>query len=160
MHLRYPALFSIAIAALLVSCTNVPSATAPVGTGAGSGPTATAISDGPERALQNGMTADEVKHIMGEPAEIKPMESPTGKAEVWVYHRTVIVHVEQVQVGSQVIKDSTSSGTDNVVHTSTLAEIPIYKQAIHKDLETISLLMFDGKFLSQKWTVEKRLEYQ
>jgi hypothetical protein len=159
MHLRYPAFFSIAIAALLVSCTNVPSPTAPVGTGAGSGPVATAVSDGPERALQNGMTADEVKHIMGEPAEIKPMESPTGKAEVWVYHRTVFGNVEQVQVGSQVIKDSTS-GSDGMVHTGTLAEVPIYKQAVHKDLETISLLMFDGKFISQKWTVERRLDYQ
>ena len=159
MHLRYPAFSSIAIAALLVSCTNVPSPTAPVGTGAGSGPTATAISDGPERALQNGMTAEEVKHIMGEPAEIKPMESPTGKAEVWVYHRTVFGRVEQVQVGSEVIKDSTS-GSDGMVHTGTLAEVPIYKQAVHKDLETISLLMFDGKFISQKLTVEKRLEYQ
>jgi hypothetical protein len=159
MHLRYPAFFSIAIAALLVSCTNVPSPTAPVGTGAGSGPTATAISDGPERALQNGMTADEVKHIMGEPAEIKPMESPTGKAEVWVYHRTVFGHVEQIQIGSEAIKDSTS-GSDGMVHTGTLAEVPIYKQAVHKDLETISLLMFDGKFISQKLTVEKRLEYQ
>jgi hypothetical protein len=159
MHLRYPAFSSIAIAALLVSCTNVPSPTAPVGTGAGSGPTATAISDGPERALQNGMTADEVKHIMGEPAEIKPMESPTGKAEVWVYHRTVFGRVEQVQVGSEVIKDSTS-GSDGMVHTGTIAEVPIYKQAVHKDLETISLLMFDGKFISQKLTVEKRLEYQ
>ena len=142
-----------------MSCTNVPSPTAPVGTGAGSGPTATAISDGPERALQNGMTAEEVKHIMGEPAEIKPMESPTGKAEVWVYHRTVFVHVEQVQIGAEVIKDSTS-GSDGMVHTGTLAEVPIYKQAVHKDLETISLLMFDGKFISQKLTVEKRLEYQ
>jgi outer membrane protein assembly factor BamE (lipoprotein component of BamABCDE complex) len=159
MHLRYPAFFSIAIAALLVGCTNVPSSTAPVGASAGSSPTATAVSNGPERALQKGMTAEEVKHIMGEPAEIKPMESPTGKAEVWVYHRTVFGHVEQVQVGSQVLKDSTS-GSDGNVHTMTLAEVPIYKQAVHKDLETISLLMFDGRFISQKRTVEKRLEYQ
>jgi hypothetical protein len=69
MHLRYSVFVSAAIGALLVSCTNVSSSTAP----GGSGPTTTAISDGPERALQNGMTAEEVKQIMGEPAEIKPM---------------------------------------------------------------------------------------
>jgi hypothetical protein len=105
------------------------------------------------------MTAEEVKHIMGTPAEIKPMESPTGKAEVWIYRRTMPGRVEQIQVGSQVIKDS-SSGSDGMVHTATIAEVPIYKQAVYTDLVTVSLLMFDDRFISQKRTVEKRRDYQ
>lgn len=157
MHLRYSAFVSTAIVALLVSCTNVPSSTAPVGAGSGH-PTA-AISDGPERALQNGMTAEEVKHIMGEPAEIKPMDSPTGKAEVWAYHRTINGLVEQIQIGSKPITVS-SVGGDGLAHLQVVAEEPIYKQAVHTDEETISLLMFDGRFISQKRTVEKRLNYQ
>jgi hypothetical protein len=157
MHLRYSAFASTAIIALLVSCTNVPSSTPPVG--AGSGPPTTAIGDGPERALQNGMTAEEVKHIMGTPAEIKPMESPTGKAEVWIYRRTMLGRVEQIQVGSKPITVS-SVGGDGLAHLQTVAEEPIYKQAVHTDEETISLLMFDGRFISQKRTVEKRLNYQ
>ncbi len=157
MHLRYRAFIPAVLAAFLVSCANTPTPSQPDTTAAA--PTATAVGEGPEHALQKGMTAEAVKQIMGNPAEIKLMVTTTGKAEVWVYHRTVFGHVEQVQVGSQVIKDSTS-GSDGVVHTATLAEVPIYKQAVHKDLETISLLMFDGKFISQKRTVEKQLEYQ
>jgi hypothetical protein len=157
MHLRYPAVIPAVLAAFLVSCSSTPTPSAPDNTA--SSPTVAAVGDGPEHTLQKGMTAEAVKRIMGEPAEIKLMSTTTGKAEVWVYHRTVFGHVEQVQVGSQVIKDSTS-GSDGVVHTATLAEVPIYKQAVHKDLETISLLMFDGKFISQKRTVEKQLEYQ
>jgi outer membrane protein assembly factor BamE (lipoprotein component of BamABCDE complex) len=157
MHLCHRAYLPAVLAAFLVSCTNTPTSSQPDTTAAA--PTATVVGEGPEHALQKGMTADAVKQIMGNPAEIKLMPTTTGKAEVWVYHRTVFGHVEQVQVGSQVIKDSTS-GSDGVVHTATLAEVPIYKQAVHKDLETISLLMFDGKFISQKRTVEKQLEYQ
>ena len=157
MHLCHRAYLPAVLAAFLVSCANTPTSSQPDTTAAA--PTATAVSEGPEHALQKGMTAEAVKQIMGNPAEIKLMVTTTGKAEVWVYHRTVFGHVEQVQVGSQVIKDSTS-GSDGVVHTATLAEVPIYKQAVHKDLETISLLMFDGKFISQKRTVEKQLEYQ
>jgi hypothetical protein len=159
MHLRYPAYISAAIAALLVSCTNVPSSPAPAGAGTGSGAAVTAVGDGAEQALKQGMTAEEVRHIMGEPLEVKPMVPPTEKAEVWVYRRTINGPVEQVLVGAKPITYSTI-GADGVAHQQTVAEEPIYRQAIHKDEVTISLLMFDGKYISQKQTVEKRVQYQ
>lgn len=40
-------------------------------------------------ALEKGMTAEEVQRIIGKPAEIKPMESPEGKAETWTYRRVL-----------------------------------------------------------------------
>ena len=157
MHLRSSTFVSIGILALLVSCSNVPSTNAPGGAGPAH-PTA-AIGDGPERALQNGMTAEEVTQIMGEPAGVKPMASPTGKAEVWTYRRVIDGPVEQIQVGSKPIT-YTAIGGDGNAYQMVAADEPIYKQAIHKDLETISLLIFDGRFLSLKRTVEKRMDYQ
>jgi hypothetical protein len=158
MHFRYPAYFSAAIAALLVSCTNVPSSPAPAGAGTGAGAAVTAVRDGPEQALKQGMTAEEVRHIMGEPLEINPTVPPTEKAEVWVYRRTINGPVEQVLIGTKPITYSAIGG-DGLARQQTVAEEPVYKQAIHFDVQTVSLLMFDGKYLSQKQKVEKRVQY-
>jgi outer membrane protein assembly factor BamE (lipoprotein component of BamABCDE complex) len=78
----------LALIAVLAGCVNPPSSPAPAN--AGAGPTAAAADDHPERALKKGMTADQVRQIMGAPVEIKPKPAPTGTAEVWVYRRTVL----------------------------------------------------------------------
>lgn len=147
------------LAALLVGCANLPSSTASADTRAGPGASAAEFKGGPEQTLKQGMTAEQVRQIMGEPAEIDPMVPPTDKAEVWVYRRTVNGPVEQVLVGSKPITYS-SVGSDGLAHQETVAEEPVYKQAFHFDVQTISLLMFDGKYLSQKQRVDKRVQYQ
>lgn len=159
MHLRHLSIFPAIIAALLVGCTDVPSSPASAGAKAGAAATQAATEDGPERTLQNGMTAEQVRHIMGDPLEINPMVPPTEKFEVWVYRRTVSGPVEQVMVGSKPITYSTV-GSDGIARQETVAEEPVYKQAVHTAVETISLLMFDGKYLSQKKKVEERVQYQ
>jgi hypothetical protein len=116
------------------------------------------LGNGPEQALQKGMTAEAVKRIMGEPAEIKPMQSPTGTAETWVYHCTVQGPVEQIQVGTRTdsIVAKGSDGQDHVVQT---VEEPVFKQQFHFIEETVRLLMFDGRLIEQHRAVQKRTEY-
>lgn len=123
------------------------------------GSTVAAVADGPEHTLQKGMTAEAVKRIMGEPAEIKPMQSPTGKAEVWVYHRTSSVPVRQVQVGTRFTNETMIAG-DGQTHVAQRVEAPVFALEIQIVDETISLLLFDGKLVEHKESAQKRLEYK
>jgi hypothetical protein len=163
MHLRYRAVIPAVLAAFLVSCANTPTPSAPSNTAAA--PTVAAVGDGPEHTLQKGMTAEAVKHIMGEPAEIKLMATTTGRAEVWVYRRTSSTPVQQVQVGTRVTNATTpasgsATGNNQSNMGAQMVEEPVFAQQIEVVDETISLLMFDGKLLEQKATAQKRLEYK
>lgn len=157
MHLRYPAYIPAALAAFLVSCSNTPAPSMPDAPTAA--PTATAVGEGPEHALQKGMTADAVKQIMGNPAEIKLMATATGKAEVWVYRRTSSTPVRQVQVGTRVTTTPVTGDHQGNMPAMSVDE-PVYAQQIEVVDETISLLMFDDKLIEQKASAQKRLEYK
>jgi outer membrane protein assembly factor BamE (lipoprotein component of BamABCDE complex) len=157
MHSCRRALAPLALIAVLAGCVNPPSSPAPAN--AGSGPAAAAAGDHPERTLKKGMTADQVRQIMGAPAEIKPKPAPTGKAEVWVYRRTVLGPPQQVQVGVQPIT-VTVQDPDGVTRQKTLREDPIYRQAHDKITETILLLMFDNQLVEQGVTSQKQQEFE
>jgi hypothetical protein len=152
-----PALIPVALLAFLAGCSSMPPPSPAKDAGAGS--TVAAVGSGPERALQKGMTAEAVKRIMGEPVEIKPMPSPDGKAEVWVFHRMSSVPVQQVQVGTR-STDITTIGGDGQAHVAQSIAEPVFAQQIEIVDETISLLMFNGKYVEQKQSVQKRLEYK
>jgi hypothetical protein len=162
MHLRYPAVIPAALAAFLVSCSSAPTPSAPAN--AASSPTVAAVGDGPEHTLQKGMTAEAVKRIMGEPAEIKLMSTTTGQAEVWVYHRMSSSPIRQVQVGTRITQGIPSSGAATGNTQSNMApqmvEEPVFAQQIDVIDETISLLMFNGKLIEQKVSAQKRQEYK
>ena len=157
MYRFHPAFIPAALFALLAGCSSLPPPSPAKDAGAGS--TVTAVSSGPERTLQKGMTAEAVKRIMGEPAEITPMPSPTGKAEIWVYRRTSSIPIQQVPVGTR-STDITTVGGDGQAHLAQRIEEPVFALQIQIVDETISLLMFDGKFIEQKESVQKRMEYK
>jgi hypothetical protein len=90
---------------------------------------------------------------MGKPAAIKPMESPTGVAQIWVYHRQTQGSVRQVQVGMKYIP---IAGDDQLL--STVAE-PVFRQQTEMIDETISLLMFNKHFVMAKKSVSKHTEF-
>jgi outer membrane protein assembly factor BamE (lipoprotein component of BamABCDE complex) len=157
MHYCRRALAPLALIALLAGCANAPSSSAPAG--AGAGPTAAAADDHPERGLKKGMTAAQVRQIMGAPAEINPRPSPTGKAEAWVYHRTFIGPPQQLQVGTKPISVMVQDA-DGVYRSHVIQEEPIYRQAHDKTTETIHLLMFDGQLVEQATTAQKQQEFE
>lgn len=157
MYRFHPALIPAALFAFLAGCSSMPPPSPAKDASAGS--TVAAAGNGPERTLQKGMTAEAVKRIMGEPAEIKPMQSAAGKAEVWVYQRTSSMPVQQVQVSTR-STDITTIGSDGQAHVTQSIGEPVFAQQIQIVDETISLLMFDGKYVEQKQSVEKRLEYK
>jgi hypothetical protein len=155
----YPAiLFSTILIGLLAGCADVSTPTP--ATGAKPGAVATVVApSGPETSLQRGMTREEVKAVMGDPVEIKPMKVSVGTAEIWTYHRSARGEVQQVQVGlkSTPITTTSSSGQTSVLQT---VDEPIFKQQTSIIEETISLLMFDGRYQQLNKTASKHFEYE
>jgi DUF438 domain-containing protein len=96
---------------------------------------------------------------MGDPVEIKPMKVSVGMAEIWTYHRSIRGEVQQVQVGlkSTPITTTSSSGQTSVLQT---IDEPIFKQQTSIIEETISLLMFDGRYQQLNKTTSKHFEYE
>lgn len=158
MSLRPIALISAAMIALLAAC--IETSTSPPSPGANPGAVPAAVaSNGPEKSLKRGMTADAVKAIMGSPAEIKPMKAPTGTAEIWVYHRTTTGQVNEIQVGTNSTPISTinSNGQTTVLRT---IDQPIFQQQTEFIDESIYLLMFDGRFQQLKTSFRTHFEYR
>lgn len=145
---------SLALFALLAGC-----ATAPAPEPSAAGPVPTASAERPERALLKGMTAAQIKRIMGDPAEIHPQSVPKGKVEVWVYHRSTMGPTQQVQIGVKTITDQVT-GSDGITRTRTLEQVPVFRQMHLKITETIQLLMFDDLYLEQKVTASQEQVFE
>lgn len=157
MHQCRRVLASLALIALFAACANAPSPSAPAG--AGTGPTAAAADDHPERTLKKGMTAEQVRQIMGAPAEINPRPATAGRAEAWVYRRTIIGPPQQVQVGTKPITVMVQDA-DGVYRARVIQEEPIYRLAHDRIIETIHLLMFDGQLLEEATTAKREQEFE
>jgi hypothetical protein len=110
---------------------------------------ATVLPAGVETTLKESMSAATVRQIMGAPEQIKPMEAPAGKAEVWIYRRESNVRVERVAVGSVPIA-TTTIGADGKAHQQTIGEDVKYADRYRYTEEIIQLLMFNGHFVTRK----------
>jgi len=142
-------LFSPAYAS---STTNAPKAEA---TNASPRP---ATAEAPENALKRAMAVADVKRIMGEPAEVKPMAAPTGKAEIWVYRRKIGDSWVQIQTASKPIVIS-STDSNGLLHQTTIGEEPIFTNEHRVTEDVVSLLMFNDHFLERKVTREIHRNY-
>ena len=106
-------------------------------------------SDNPESALTKAMPADDVRKIMGEPRTIKPMKTPEGKAEIWIYQRLTNERVDRVEIASIPI-------TTNIVGADGQARQQVIGQDIkfgdlHRATEeTVELLMFNDHYVTNK----------
>jgi hypothetical protein len=131
MHLRHVVFIPAAAALLLVGCS---STTAPA-TAAKPNPSSAVavVGTGPETTLTRGLTADEVRRIMGEPDKIDPAPSLADKAEVWIYHRVAYGPSQQIEIPGQ----------------------DMYRTVHQQFNETIQVLMMDGMYLTYKNSVLK-----
>ena len=104
------------------------------------------------------MTTDMVRQKLGEPVEIKPMDSPVGgKAEIWVYHIESTVGMTQVAASMKDVPafSVTMSGSDMIT-----VQDPVYSMKEDKMLITLSLLIYNGKLTARRAQVEKHSEFQ
>jgi len=164
MRNHRPCLIAVILTVMLGGC-ETPSANVPPAAAAPAAPEAAgaqapkAALSGPEASLRKGMTAAEVRKIMGAPREIKPMPSPSGTAEVWVYVRSSSHTGDLVQVGQRMVQ-VTQQVADGRLVTSQVPGDPIIMQEVKNEEETISLLMFDGAFVTLKRSVAHSKDYQ
>lgn len=121
----------------LVGCSSVP------GDGARSGSVTVITGDLP--VLVNGMSAAEVRQMLGEPAEIKPMESAAGKAEVWLYH--LEKYLGRTELVTFVNRPAPGASFES--DPSTMIPEPVTTWVDHKLRVTLRLLMFNGRLTSQ-----------
>ena len=112
----------------------------------------------PETALTKAMPADTVRKIMGQPQEIRPMQVPDGKAEVWVYKREADRHVDRVEIGSIPIT-ITKIGEDGKAYQQTVGETIQYADLHCVTEETVQLLMFNDHFVICKISSQEVRRY-
>jgi len=159
MNPRAPALLSAAAIALLAAC-----ASTSVAPGGGARPAAatglSAPAAGPEGSLAKGMTADTVRRIMGAPSEVRPMASPSGRAEVWLYRRTTPGGTRQVQVGSRTIPIQTTTDANGLTRVAQSIEEPIFQQEYEYFDEQVRLLIFNDQLVEQARSFKRRVEYR
>jgi oligosaccharide reducing-end xylanase len=61
----------------------------------------TPIATKPPDSLRQGMTATQVRQLLGEPKSIKPFKSGELKSDVWTYERVISKTTDQIQTGSR-----------------------------------------------------------
>lgn len=149
MTFRLPA---AALTLLLAGCVSDATTPAPPATPAAAARTF------PE--LTQGMTADEVRAKLGSPESVSPMESPEGRAEVWVYRFENTVGTEQVATGMKSVPvfagmPDAAGGGSFVKHV----QEPVYGTAEKKEIVTLHLLLFNGRLAAQKTGIARRLDY-
>ncbi len=152
MFPRFPTFLALTLSFALAGC-STPLATS--GTDSGKSPHLTDLK-GLFPVLEKGMSAEVVRKDLGAPAEIQPMASPDGHAEVWVYHFEKNVGMTQVSTGT---RDIPTFSTGMSGPGTTTVQQQTYSMATKKSVVTLSLLMFNGQLAAQKAMVEDRLEY-
>ncbi|HLP07430.1 MAG TPA: hypothetical protein VK178_04630 [Opitutaceae bacterium] len=156
---RIPAAFTAAL--FLVSGYSA-LADEPVAAPVAEAPAQTAKPAGAKK-LYEGMPSAELRALIGEPKRIVPAKLPNNKTgEWWVYERLKGTTTESVAIGTEPItsrgQTRTAEGTvdvDNVVGFDVVKEnrtVEIY--------EVASFLIYDGVYVTNKKTEEKRPVFQ
>lgn len=102
-------------------------------------------SSNPVRVLRKGLSADEVKSLLGDPKQIKPYVAEGITSEIWVYERIVPGPTRQVPTGTREVPF-----IDPISGTMRMLQEPIYENEVISIVETTQLLMFAGRLA--EWT--------
>ena len=147
MKLRILLVFAVTIVFQVRSvAADVPPATAPG---------AKALPVDPLDSLKPGQSADAIKALLGEPGEIRPMDSPKGKAEVWVYLKEVSRRMDRIDVSTPdvVINVTESDGSVRQKITPGLVRF----QDVHYLVEDVNeILLFNDQYVVHKVTRRER----
>ncbi len=123
---------AIAVAAVLFAAgCAAPSATAPVA------PSAVAPLAGP--ALRKGLSAGELKALLGEPKEVRPYVVEGVPSEIWIYERRIPGVTRQVPVRMQEVPY-----VDPITGDTRMIQEPVYENERTTIIETTDVLMFSG----------------
>jgi hypothetical protein len=119
--------------------------------------TAPPAAEGPDpwRSLAANMTADQVRASLGTPAQIRPLQTSQGAAEVWIYRRTVSVEVGLAPTSTEEVPYY-----DPFIKSERTVMNQVYSQESRAVTEELQLLMYDGKLVSSKRGYRTERSYQ
>jgi hypothetical protein len=103
------------------------------------------VSDQALAALQKGMTTEQVRNLLGQPAEIKPFKTGEIGAYVWTYRRSLNSGVRQVTTGMREVPY-----IDPLTGATRTMREPVYSNEIIVIHETVELLMFQDRLAEWK----------
>lgn len=102
----------------------------------------------PKRALERGMSAEEIIQTVGKPASIAAIASQEGKAETWTYRRLLDTRVYQSADGQTSVPAFIGMSATGPMIGEAFA--PAYRLKHRRTYQVTSLLMFDGKLVVAK----------
>jgi hypothetical protein len=111
----------------------------------------------PWESLKPGQTAESVRALLGDPVEIRPLKSPKGKAEVWIYTSEVSRRVDRIDVSTPDVVINVTEADGSVRQRITPGGTRIHD--VHYLIEDVSeLLLFDDRYVVHKVTrLERKL---
>ncbi|HEY5551370.1 MAG TPA: hypothetical protein VIK52_05760 [Opitutaceae bacterium] len=110
-------------------------------------------------AIQKGMSAEEVRKIIGEPAAIKHIDKEDITAETWTYRRKVRTETTQEVVGdvNQPAFVGLGMGDESGLGT---ASVPVYRLKHTTFYQVTALLMVDGTLVEARQWVDQEVNYE
>ena len=111
-------------------------------------------------AIEKGMSAEDIRKLIGEPREIKPIASGETEvnAEKWIYRRKIRTDTTQEPVGSESQPAYLGPGLgENGMGT---VQVPIYRLKHTTFIQVTALLMVDGQLVTARQWVETEVYYE
>ena len=105
------------------------------------------------------MSADTIRDLIGEPVEIKVLESDGAKAESWIYRRKIGTEITQEAVLTEQVPAYVGPGYGDKNNTD-LITVPVYRFKRTTATQVTALLMVDGTLsLARQW-IERDTVYE
>jgi len=113
------------------------------------------VKGGPRKTLSVGMPAAEVQALIGKPQAIEQMDTPEGRADVWVYRRLKESVTTSEYAGEKPITKETIDGVGRVI-TDVVASEAIMRPMRKDTYEVVRVLIFKGVFVNLRKSVETK----
>ncbi len=106
----------------------------------------------PWQTLTRGMTADQVRAILGKPREVRPMQTQGG--EIWVYERTAGTDVDLVATRTE-----DQPYIDPISGQQRTVSSPVYSRELRTVTQELNLLIYEGKLVSWKASLRRERRF-
>jgi hypothetical protein len=146
---------ALVIAALLLGATNI-AANDDAAAAAGSKAEATKPS---KPGIARGMSADEIRRIIGEPKTIKKIKSEELNAEKWTYRRKLRTETTQEPVRTESQPAFVGMGMGDASGLGTI-NVSVYRLRHTTFYQVTALLMVDGTMIEARQWVETEVNYE
>lgn len=109
--------------------------------------------------IAKGMSADEVRKIIGEPLSIKHIDSAEIKAESWTYKRKLRTETTQEFVRDEQQPAFVGVGMGDANGLGSVS-VPVYRLKHTTFYQVTALLMVDGTMFEARQWIETELHYE